>query len=88
MATDEDSHESQKKLAFYTAAVEAWVATRMEKDKTLLALAAGGIGLLATLLTAVADVCRAVVALWLRRTVIPVHHCRRHLDSEPKRQAS
>lgn len=52
-----------KELAFYSAMVEAWVGTRMEKDKTLLALAAGGIGLLVTLLTTVGPA--SVGQLWL-----------------------
>ena len=53
MATD-DPLSKEKAVAFYAALVEAWVATRMEKDRTLLTLAAGGIGLLVTLLTTVA----------------------------------
>jgi hypothetical protein len=53
MAT-EDPLFKEKAVAFYAAMVEAWVATRMEKDRTLLTLAAGGIGLLVTLLTTVA----------------------------------
>ena len=46
-----DSQHAQKEIAFYSKVVEAWVATRMEKDKTLLSLATGGIGLLVTLLS-------------------------------------
>lgn len=53
MAEEQDLQESQKDVAFYSAVVEAWVATRMEKDRTLLTLASAGIGLLATLLTTV-----------------------------------
>jgi hypothetical protein len=53
MANDADSQESQKQLAFYSALVEAWIETRMEKDKTLLTLATAGIGFLTTLLTTV-----------------------------------
>jgi hypothetical protein len=51
--TEQDPNYNAKVIAFYSATVEAWVNTRMEKDRTLLSLAAGGIGLLATLLTTV-----------------------------------
>jgi hypothetical protein len=46
-----DDLESQKQVAFYEALVNAWITTRMERDRTLLVLSAGGIGLLVTLLT-------------------------------------
>ena len=39
----------EKHTAYYSALVEAWLDTRMEKDKSLLMLAAGGIGILVTL---------------------------------------
>ena len=41
----------EKRTAYYSALVEAWLATRMEKDKSLLMLSAGGVGVLVTLLT-------------------------------------
>lgn len=44
---------AEKKLAYYSALVGAWIDTRMELDRTLVALSAGGVGLLATLLTTV-----------------------------------
>jgi hypothetical protein len=56
------SHEPQeavaktqrdKEVAFYSALVQAWIGTKMERDKTLVTLSAGGIGLLVTLLTTV-----------------------------------
>ena len=51
---DECNSESDSKdVAFYTATVQAWVTTRMEKDRTTLNLSAAGIGLLVTLLTTV-----------------------------------
>lgn len=53
MANEQDSLESQKQLALFTACVEAWIETRMEKDKTLLTLATAGLGLVTTLLTTV-----------------------------------
>ena len=53
MAYEHDSMHDAKTVAFYSTVVQAWVATRMEKDRTLLSLAGGGIGLLATLLTTV-----------------------------------
>ena len=42
----------QKKVAFYSKLVQAWISTRMEKDRTLLAISSVGIGALITLLTA------------------------------------
>lgn len=61
--TAQQPPDPAKDLAFYSAMVEAWVATRMEKDRTLLALAAGGIGLLVTLLTTVGPT--STGQLWL-----------------------
>lgn len=48
-----DDIEKQKEVEFYAAGVTAWYNTRIEHDKSLLALSAGGIGLLITLLTTV-----------------------------------
>jgi uncharacterized membrane protein YgcG len=42
-----------KEVAFYGAVVNAWITTKMEKDKSLLTLSSAGIGLLVTLLTTV-----------------------------------
>src|SRR5258708_3002963 len=42
-----------KDVAFYSATVNAWIQTRMEKDKTLLTLSSAAIGLLATLASTV-----------------------------------
>ena len=42
---------NDKQTAYFAALVEAWLQTRMEKDKSLLMLAAGGVGVLVTLLT-------------------------------------
>jgi hypothetical protein len=39
----------EKQTAFYSALVEAWLETKMEKDKSLLMLSAGGVGVLVTL---------------------------------------
>lgn len=50
--TDQEKHD-QKEVAFYAAAVEAWLGTSLEHDKSLLTLSAGGIGLLITLLSTV-----------------------------------
>jgi hypothetical protein len=41
-----------REIAFYSALVDAWINTRMERDKSLLTLSSAGIGLLVTLLTA------------------------------------
>lgn len=45
--------EDHKKIEYYSAAVTAWFNTALEHDKSILTLAAGGIGLLITLLTTV-----------------------------------
>lgn len=43
--------EELKEVEYYATQANAWVNTRMERDKSLLTLSAGGIGLLVTLLT-------------------------------------
>lgn len=48
-----DEIEDQKRVEFYSAGLAAWYATRLEHDKSLLTLSAGGIGLLMTLMTTV-----------------------------------
>lgn len=45
--------EDQKTVEYYSAAVTAWFNSALEHDKSILTLAAGGIGLLITLLTTV-----------------------------------
>lgn len=45
--------DQDKEVQFYSSAVSAWFETRLEHDKSLLTLSAGGIGLLVTLLSAV-----------------------------------
>lgn len=41
----------EKEVAFYTAIVDAWVGSSMERDKSILYIASGAIGLLITLAT-------------------------------------
>ena len=48
-----DSIAQQKEVEFYAALANGWVATRMEYDKNLVTLSAGGIGLFVTLLTTI-----------------------------------
>lgn len=43
----------QKEIEYYAANVNAWFNTKLERDKSLLVLSAGAIGLLVTLLTTV-----------------------------------
>ena len=40
-----------KNVAHYSVMLDAWVQTRMARDKTLITLSAGGVGVLVTLLT-------------------------------------
>lgn len=42
-----------KNIAHYSVLLSAWIQTKMERDKTLVTLSAGAIGLLVTILTAV-----------------------------------
>ena len=58
-AEDKKSILVQQIIAHYSALVQAWAETRMEKDRSVLGLSAAAIGLLVTLLTAV-----GVAALW------------------------
>jgi hypothetical protein len=50
--TEQEIHE-QKQIEFYAAAVNAWLGTSLEHDRSLITLSAGGIGLLITLLSTV-----------------------------------
>ncbi len=59
-----DSHD-EKAVALYSIALESWVSTRMEKDRTLLSLAGGGVGLLVTLLTMVGPSSRCELGLYV-----------------------
>ena len=45
--------DEEKEVEFYSAAVNAWFGTRLEHDRSLLTLSAGGVGLLVTLLSTV-----------------------------------
>lgn len=51
MTPEEIAH--QKDVEFYASSVNAWFNTSLEHDKSILTLAAGGIGLLITLLTTI-----------------------------------
>lgn len=46
MSDEENSLDEQKSVTYYSALVNAWIATRMEKDKQLLTLSSAGIGLI------------------------------------------
>jgi hypothetical protein len=47
---EEKEEEIQKKVAFYTTLINAWVATKMEVDKTLIVISSAGIGFLIMLI--------------------------------------
>jgi hypothetical protein len=49
----EQETTDQKKIEYYAATTAAWFETKLERDKSLLTLSAGGIGLLITLLSTV-----------------------------------
>jgi len=59
----EEDETLKKELAFYNASVNAWYATRMEKDKSLLTLSVAAIGLLITLITRLESVIVWIAAL-------------------------
>lgn len=48
-----DESLKEKETALYSSLVQAWIGTKMEKDKSLLTLSSFGIGLVGTILTAV-----------------------------------
>jgi len=60
-----DQQQPARDEALIATLREAWVSTRMEKDKTLLTLATGGIGLLTTLATAVGPASKTELALYV-----------------------
>lgn len=53
MAETSDKDQDSKSLHYYAQCVAAWFNTKLERDKSLLALSTGGIGLLVTLIMAV-----------------------------------
>lgn len=57
--------DNQKRVEYYAASVNAWFNTSLEHDKSLLALSAGGIGLLLTLLTTVGLSSAEALALYI-----------------------
>ena len=51
--TPEEIEFQKKQIEYYASCVNAWFNTKLERDRSLLTLSAGGIGLLITLLTTV-----------------------------------
>ena len=49
--TDTNNEKSQKKVAYYSALVNAWIQTKMEVDKTLIIISSAGIGFLITIIS-------------------------------------
>jgi len=47
----DDDFDKQKKIQYYSAGLLGWLNTKLEYDKSILTLSAGGIGLLVTLIT-------------------------------------
>ena len=60
-----DSESVQKRVAFYTSLVNAWIQTRMEVDKTLIVISSAGIGFLIALLTNKGVACTAIFVIYL-----------------------
>lgn len=66
MVNDSDLQKEeklQKEVQYYSAITNAWLNTKMEKDKSLLTLSVGGVGFLVTLLTAIGV--RSTNVFWL-----------------------
>lgn len=63
MTPEEIAH--QKEIQYYASSVNAWFNTSLEHDKSILVLAAGGIGLLITLLTTVGLSSAEALALYI-----------------------
>jgi hypothetical protein len=59
------SNQDAKEVEFYAANVNAWLNTKLELDKSLLTLSAGGIGLLITLLTTVGIKSKPIFVLYI-----------------------
>ena len=62
--TDQEIHDA-KEVEFYAAAVNAWLGTSLEHDKSLLTLSAGGIGLLVSLMSTVGLQCVESLILYV-----------------------
>jgi hypothetical protein len=63
MTEPQNEPADEKEIAWYAAALDAWYGTRLEHDKSLLTLSAGGIGLLITLASTVGIPSRAALIL-------------------------
>lgn len=61
--------EKEKEVAYYSSLVSGWMETRMERDKSLLGLSSGGIGLLVTLFTTVGTVSPVTLFFYAFATV-------------------
>ncbi len=61
--TNDDNPSDPKNLAFYSSVVEAWIATKMQKDRSLLTLSSAGVGLIATLVSALSPSSWSVLTL-------------------------
>lgn len=61
--------DKQKDVAFYSSCVNAWIQTRMEKDKQLLTLSSVAMGFLINLYKDLGNDTTAFV-LWLGSTLI------------------
>lgn len=62
---EEQQTDADKRSAHYSALLGLWISTRMEKDKVLVSVSAGGIGLLVTLLVTAGPATAAGLALFL-----------------------
>ena len=58
-------NEKEKDTEFYSAHAHAWFATKLEKDKSLLTLSAGGVGLLVTLISSLSSITGVIFVLYL-----------------------
>lgn len=49
--TNTNNEQSQKRVAYYSALISAWIQTKMEVDKTLIIISSAGIGFLIAIIS-------------------------------------
>jgi hypothetical protein len=65
MKDEENKTIQEKEVQYYAAKANAWFATKLERDKTLISLSTGGIGLLVTLVTTVGASSLFILVIYL-----------------------
>ncbi len=71
--TEQQCANTQREGLYYSALVTGWITTKLERDKSILTLAAGGIGLVVTLMTTVGPTSCSM--LWLYGLAVSCFLC-------------